>query len=229
MEQNEGFIDRIINSLKYTVSDAGALLWGGVVAFLCMFIVGIPFLLGYTTRCGREVLKGNNRLPAWNNLDELVKDGVMVIVIMAFFALIMGLLFVLTLPFFIAGGIYDSFALTAIGIFLLMPTIAVGIVLSMLIPAAWIEYAVTGDLVRAINPINALRIAAANPIGFIVALIATIIVSVILAIPSVFVVTAPWVTFIGYTSSAYIYARFYQQTMEAAPFTGTGGHAAATV
>jgi hypothetical protein len=57
MEQNEGYIDMIINSLKYTISDASALFWGGIAALGSMLLIGLPFLFGYITQCG-EVLRG---------------------------------------------------------------------------------------------------------------------------------------------------------------------------
>ena len=92
-----------------------------------------------------------------------------------------------------------------------------------------VEYAVTGDLVKAINPVSALRLAAKNPMAYLGAVIATIIVEIVLSIPSVLVVTIPWTTFAGYASASYIYAWFYRQTNMAVPAARTSGPTAAAV
>lgn len=229
MEQNEGYIDMIINSLKYTVSDAGALFWGGIAALGTMLLIGLPFLFGYITQCGREVLRGNSRLPAWDNLGGTFKDGIFVLLIMIVFGLISGLLYVIVVPFIIIGAIAGSDLLLFAGILMLLPAIAISIIASLLMPAAWIEYAVTGDLIKAINPVRALRLAAMNPLAYLGAVIATIIVQIVLSIPSLLIVTIPWTTFAGYASAAYIYAWFYRQTATTAPATMASGPAAATV
>jgi hypothetical protein len=229
MEQDEGFIETIINSLKYSVSDTGAFLWGGVAALLGSILVGVPFLFGYVTRCGREVLRGNSRLPAWDNLGELFKDGIMVIVIMAFYGLICGLMYLLIVPFFVAGAILGSDALLAAGMLMLAPALLISFAIGLLVPAAWVEYAVTGDVFRALNPVNALRLAAANPPGYIVAAVTIAIIQVILFFPSLLTITVPWVGFIGYASSAYIYARYYQRTMATPAAPRTNGAATAAV
>jgi len=96
-------------------------------------------------------------------------------------------------------------------------------------PAAWVQYAVTGNLIQALNPINALRLAAKNPIAYLGAVVATLIVQVILSIPATLIITVPWTSFVGYTSSAYIYAWFYRQTTVAAPVMKTDGPAPAAV
>lgn len=229
MEQNENYIDMIINSLKYAISDVGALLWGGVAVLGSMLLIGLPFLFGYITQCGRSVLQGNNKLPAWDNLGGKFTDGIMILIVMLVFGLISGLLYVLVMPFIVVGAIIESELLLFAGILMLLPAIAISAIVSLLMPAAWVEYAVTGDLVRAINPICALRLAARNPIAYIGAVIATMIINALLSIPAALVVTVPWTTFIGYASAAYVYAWFYRQTNPAVPVAGTSGPAAAAV
>ncbi len=229
MEQNENYLDMIINSLKYSVSDLNALFWGGIATLASMILIGIPFLFGYITRSGREVLRGNNKLPTWDNLGEAFKDGIMIILVMLFFGLISGILYVFIVPFFVIGAITGNDAMLAAGLFMLLPAIVITLVTCLLMPAAWITYAVTGDLFKALNPINALRLAAKNPIAYIAAVVATLIVQIVLSIPDVLIITVPWTSFAGYTSSAYIYAWFYKQTTTAAPVHKTNGPAPAAV
>ncbi len=217
MEQNEGYIDMIINSMKYAISDVGALFWGGIAALGSMLLIGLPFLFGYITQCGREVLRGNSKFPAWDNLGGKFGDGIMVLVIMLVFGLISCLLYVLVVPFIVIGAIAGSDLLLFAGILMLLPAMAISVIVSLLMPAAWVEYAVTGDLVKAINPVSALRLAAKNPLAYLGAVVATIIVEIVLSIPAVLVVTIPWTTFAGYASAAYIYAWFYRQTNMACP------------
>lgn len=229
MEQNENYLDMIINSLKYSVSDLGALFWGGIAALGSMILIGLPFLFGYITRCGREVLRGNDKLPAWDNLGDVFKDGIMVILVAVLFALISGILYVFIVPFFVVGIIVESEALIIISLFMLLPAIVISFVLSLLMPAAWVQYAVTGDLIKALNPINALRLAAKNPLAYIAAVIAAFIVQVVMSIPAVLIITIPWTSFASYAASAYIYAWFYRQTNEIAPILKTSGPAPAAV
>jgi Protein of unknown function (DUF4013) len=229
MEQNENYLDMIINSLKYAVSDLNALFWGGIAALGSMILIGIPFLFGYITRSGREVLRGNYKLPAWDNLGEAFKDGIMIILVMLFFGLISAILYVFVVPFFVIGAITGNDAMIAAGLFMLLPAIVITLVTCLLMPAAWITYAVTGDLFKALNPINALRLAARNPLAYIAAVVATLIVQILLSILNVLVITIPWTSFAGYASSAYIYAWFYKQTTTAAPVQQNNGSTPAAV
>jgi hypothetical protein len=189
----------------------------------------MPFLFGYVTRCGREVLRGNSKLPTWDNLGGAFKDGIMIILVMLFFGLISGILYVFIVPFFVVGAITGNGAMIAAGLFMLLPAIVISIVVSLLMPAAWIQYAVTGDVFKALNPINALRLAAKNPLAYIGAVVATSIVQLVLSIPSVLIITVPWTSFAGYAASAYIYAWFYRQTTTDAPVAKTSGPAPAAV
>ena len=227
MEENENYFDMIINSLKYSVSDLNALFWGGIAALGSMILIGLPFLFGYITRCGREVLRGNSKLPIWDNLGEAFRDGIMIILGLLFFGLISGIMYVFIVPFFVIGVITDNGMMIVAGLFMLLPAIVISFILCLLMPAAWVNYAVTGDVFKALNPINALRLAAKNPLAYAGAVIATLIVQVVLSIPAVLIMTIPWTSFAGYTSSAYIYAWFYKQTTAVAPVLKTNDSAPA--
>jgi hypothetical protein len=229
MEQNENYVDMIINSLKYSVSDLNALFWGGIAALGSMILIGLPFLFGYVIRSGREVIKGNGKLPDWDNLGDVFKDGIMIILVAIFFALISGILYVFIVPFFVIGVITGNGVLIITTLFMLLPAIVISLVLCLLMPAACVQYAVTGNLLTALNPINALRMAAKNPLAYLGAVVATMIVQIILSIPAVLIVTIPWTSFAGYTASAYIYAWFYKQTTAAAPVIKTSGLTTAAV
>lgn len=212
--ENEGFIDTMINSIKYSVSDMGSLFWGGFMGLMCMILVGIPFMLGYTIRCFQNLLKGENKLPRWDDWGTMLKDGIMAIVISFVYALIGGILYVLVMPFFVAGDILDSNILLIMGVIVAVPVILIEVALSLLVYLSWMEYAVSGDLVRAINPVRGLKLIAANPLGYILVLVALFITGIIISIPSVLIITIPWVMFATYVASAYIYARFYQNTVK---------------
>ena len=212
--EKEGFIDTMANSVKYGISDLRSLLWGCIVALLCMVLVGIPFMLGYITRCGRYLLKGDNKLPPWDDLGEMLKDGIIVIAIGIVYALIGGLLYVMVMPFFVAGGIFDSNILIILGVIVAIPVILVEIALSMLFYLSWMEYAASGNLAKAINPVHGLKLIAANPMGYLFALVSIFIIGIVLSIPSMLIITLPWVAFATYVANAYIYTRFYQGTVK---------------
>lgn len=212
--EKEGFIDTMANSVKYGISDIRSLLWGCIVALLCMVLIGIPFMLGYITRCGRYLLNGDNKLPPWDDLGGMLKDGIIVLAIGIVYALIGGLLYVLVMPFFIAGGIFDSNILLILGVIVAIPVILLEIALSLLFYLSWMEYAVSGNLVKAINPVRGLKLIAANPMGYILALVSIFLIGIVLSIPSVLIITIPWVAFATYVANAYIYTRFYQGTVK---------------
>lgn len=212
MQQNEGFFDLIINSLKYSVSNVSALLIGGLVVILSSVLIGLPFLLGYVTRCGRQILKGNNVMPEWEGIGELFKDGMMVLAIGLLYALITGLLYAFATVFLTFGDLAGSDILVALGILIFIPSVIVAIVLGLLFYLSWVVYAVTGDIMKALNPVNGLKLGLKNPIGYIIALIATWIIGLILFFPGLLIVTSPWLGIISATTGAYIYARYYQKT-----------------
>lgn len=81
VEEKDGTLDILINSLRYPFTNIGSSILGGFVFLFSFILVGIPFLLGYWVRIGREILKQNETLPAWNNLEELFSDGIRAFII----------------------------------------------------------------------------------------------------------------------------------------------------
>lgn len=217
MEQNEGFIDIIVNSLKYGVSDLKSLFIGGLVAILSCILIGLPFLYGYITRCGRELLKGNNKMPEWENAGELFSDGLKILVIAIAYALVSLILYCGASAVIAIGFIFNIPAFIISGYILFAIAFLIAIVLGLTFNLSWIIYAVTGSFKKAINPINGIKLAITNPLWFIAVLVITWIVGIIIIFPSLLIITIPWMIFIYYISCTYAYTRFYQKTIQ----TGT--------
>ncbi|MCD1295859.1 hypothetical protein CUJ83_12720 [Methanocella sp. CWC-04] len=213
MEQNEGFIDAMVNSIKYGVSDLGAFLIGGLFTILSAFIIGIPFLLGYITRCGKELIKGNGKMPAWDDWGGLFKDGLVVILLAIVYALVIGLLYVLVCPLFIAGDIFNSNIMLAAGVIFLLPIMLIGGLLGLLFYLSWLVYAATGDLGKALNPLNGIKLFMTEPLGYIGVLVGTFLIGIFLSVLGAIVITAPWTGFLGTVSGAYLYVWFYKKAI----------------
>jgi len=80
-------VETFADALRYASSNVSALLVGGIVFFLSAFVVGLPFFLGYITRCMRETIEGNGILPEWNNIVDMFRDGIRMVVVFLAYAL----------------------------------------------------------------------------------------------------------------------------------------------
>ncbi len=67
------------------------ILFGGLFTFLSMFLVGIPFLVGYLLRMVKNGRTGDFiPLPEWDDMGELFKEGLMLSVVLIVYGLIAG-------------------------------------------------------------------------------------------------------------------------------------------
>lgn len=213
MDQNEGFVDTIINSIKYGLSNIGALLIGGIITIFAFFLIGLPFVLGYITKCIKSLLQGNNVMPDFEDIGMIAKDGIMVCILALVYGIVITCVMMVAYIPMIAGSIAESDALMFLGLLLFIPVFLVLFVLGLLFQISWIIYAATDSLGKAVNPITPLKLILANPIGFVIAFICTVIVGIASGIGGMFLITIPWVAFFGYAANAYIYTRFYQKTV----------------
>ncbi|MCD1294115.1 hypothetical protein CUJ83_03785 [Methanocella sp. CWC-04] len=219
MEQNEGFIDSVVNSFKYGLSNPASLLVGGLLFILSLAIIGIPFVLGYVTRCMRELLKGNKKMPDFDDVGELLKDGIFVTILFVIYGIVIFLIYLVALIPIILSDMADSNVLLIIGLVLLVPIMIIIILLGIMAYLVWVVYAATDDLGKAVNPLNSLKLILANPVGFLLLMVGIFIIGLISAFACIFIVTIPWVGFFQYVAYAYILTWFYKETMNTGKVT----------
>jgi hypothetical protein len=214
LEENEGFVDMIINSIKYGFSDVSALLIGGIMVILSYLVIGVLVLPGYYIKSVKELIGGNNKLPAFDDWGTLVKDSIIALIISVLYIIVIMVVYFIAVIPLIVGGNSNNNILMVIGILLMVFMIIAAVILSFMLYVSWVLYAASGDVVGSINPINVVSLILANPAGFILSLIATAIVAIVLIIPMLLIITIPWLTFANYAADTYIFTWFYKNAVK---------------
>jgi|GEM_PF-5710920 len=217
MAKRDELLETFINSLKYAFSNMSSLLVGGVVFFLSLFLIGLPFFLGYITRCMREVIDGNGVLPEWDNIMGLVPDGVRMVTV--FLAYALAYLVIIALPaipvliFQRLGMPYMVLLSTAV---LLLTMGVVASVFCVVFFASWILYATHGSVKAALRPHNIRDLISRNPTGYFIVLIASVAVMAIGSVSALIVFIIPWVAFTTCVAITFIYSKYYQANIKIA-------------
>ncbi len=213
-----GRVECSIKSLKYSLSDMDLVFWGGISVMLSYALVGFPLLFGYLSRCLREVMKGNSKLPPFDRKREMAFDGLKVSLIGLEYLALTGLLFWVTSPLFNLPGIgamITDFSgtvnwLAANNLGLVLPTIIHGFIFGVFFNNAWLRYVVTGKLLSSLNPFAVLRWIFTYPEMIFNNMLTTGLAGLVLAVPGLFVVMVPWLTFVGFATNAYIRGESYE-------------------
>jgi hypothetical protein len=217
MVKNDDFLETFLDSLKYAFSNMSALLVGGIVFFLSLIVIGLPFFLGYITRCMRQIMAGDGVLPEWENVTGMFRDGIrMVIVFLAYaamFAVVIALPAIPVLVFSYLNMRYMVLLSTAA----LILTMAVMLsVFAIVFFASWVLYASYGSVRIALSPRRIKQLISLNPVGYMIALLASVAVMAVGSISALLLVIIPWVAFAACAAITFIYAKYYQNTMKSA-------------
>lgn len=165
-----------------------------LVYFLSFFIPLLPFLvaMGYTARLVRAVVNGESpRMPAWNDWESMLKDGLILIgvrliyimpLLVIFFPLFLGITF---LPLWIESSGNANELLTVIfftltGAFMLF-IVPLSLAIGIIIPAAEIHAVVNNDFSAGIRIRAWWPIFRTNWIGFLLAYLIAMAGSIILS------------------------------------------------
>ncbi|AFC99097.1 hypothetical protein Mtc_0326 [Methanocella conradii HZ254] len=217
MPRNDDLLETFIGSLKYASSSISALLIGGIVFFLAMFLVGLPFFLGYITKCMREAIDGNGVLPEWGDIAGMLRDGVrMLVVFMAYALAYLVIVSLTTIPLFVfqkLGMPYMAF-LSTIALLLTMAVVAGAF--SIIFFASWVLYATSGSVSAALSPQKIRRLISLNPAGYLTALLASLAIMAAASASALLVIVIPWVAFTASTAISFIYSKYYQSAMKMA-------------
>jgi hypothetical protein len=180
-----------------------------------MFLVGMPFFLGYITRCMREVIDGNGVLPEWDNIMAMFRDGLhMLSLFLAYALAYIVIVSVPALPIFIFQQLNLPYMVLLSTALLILAMAVVASVFCVVFFASWMLYATGGSIRAALRPSSIRTLISMNPSGYFIALLASIIVMVIGSASGLLVVTIPWAAFFAFVAIAFIYSKYYQTTMK---------------
>jgi hypothetical protein len=235
MEGESGF-EILTGALVYPFTNGRRLFAGGLVGLLYFIFIGIPFLLGYQVRCGRNILEGNDDLPGWEDIDKIFLDGILAIIIVLLYGIVTaiivyGLFFVL-----LFAGIleFEGTALLLFLIFTFIVDMIVAIPLGILSQISLMNFIYTEELGTGLNPLNSLRLLLSRPFEFLKAIIVEIVAIIILYVPYfvVFVAAAfvgqncggclimliaflsiGWMVFIQNSVHIYIWTKFFARVV----------------
>ena len=215
MVKNDDLIETFINSLRYAFSNMSSLLFGGIVFFLAMFLVGLPFFLGYITRCMREAIDGNGVLPEWNNIVGMFRDGLHMFSLFLAYALAYIVIVSLpALPIFIFQQLNMPYMVILSTAVLVLTMAVVASVFCVVFFASWLLYATGGSVRAALQPSRIRELISMNPSGYFIALLAAIAIMALGSASALLVLTIPWAAFIAFVAISFIYSKYYQTTMK---------------
>ena len=135
------------------------ILIGGVISLLSVLLIPIPIVLGYQVEAMRRAGEGDDRLPAWDDWGGFFVKGIIAIVVQLVYALPVLLLACCMLAGLGSAGAFDSRnagqslsqGMTAFTICLVCLMIPLGILASIIAPAATYRYVERGDIGAAFN------------------------------------------------------------------------------
>ncbi len=217
MVKNDDLIETFINSLKYAFSNMSSLLFGGIVFFLAMFMVGLPFFLGYITRCMREVVRGNGVLPEWDNIMGMFSDGLKMLSLFLAYALAYIVIVSLpALPIFIFQQLNMPYMVLLSTTALLMTMAVAAGVFCVVFFASWMLYATGGSIGAALRPSRIKKLISMNLTGYFIALLASVAIMAIGSASAMLGLTIPWAAFTAFVAISFFYSKYYQPTMKMA-------------
>jgi len=227
---------------RYALSNMTSLFIGGIVMALSFAVIGLPFFLGYVTRCMREIVRGNGVLPEWDEIGQMFVDGLRMALIFVTYALLYLLVVAIPAIPVMVFSYLNMTILLPISALLLVVTMGVAFALfAVVFFASWVLYASTGSVKKAIDVKKVAGFVRYNPAGFVVAIISSAIIAgigLIVTTPGFLVaiissatatgigfivtalslfVTIPWVLFTISVAVTFIYAKFYQDTAKLQP------------
>lgn len=213
MPRND-LLETIADALKYASSNISALLVGGIVFFLSAFAVGLPFFLGYITRCMREAIGGNGILPEWNNIVDMFWDGLrMVVVFLAYALAYLVVISLVALSVFIFQALNMPFMVLLSTIALVVTMSVTAVVFCVVFFASWVLYATCGSVRVALTPGRIRGLISLDPKGYLTTLIASVAIIAIGSVSALLVVIIPWVGFAAFSAISFNYSKYYQTTL----------------
>jgi hypothetical protein len=205
----------------------GRIIIGGVLAILSILVIPAFVLFGYLVEVARDTIGGGNEPPEFANWGELLKDGLIAIIISLVYSavpvVVIGGISAVLLGGGSAvggdgGGILAGFGI--LSIFLLIP---IFFLIYYIVPAAISAYA-DQDSIGAAFSLNRLKPVLLSS-SYVVAVLFPIIIGVaiqvataVLAITVVGLVLVPFLQFYGNVAVFRMFGNAYQESTNAGPY-----------
>jgi len=218
MARNYDLLETILMAGKYALSNLASLLVGGIVVALSFLVIGLPFFLGYVTRCMREIVRGNGVLPEWDEIGQMFVDGLrMTLVFIGYAVLYVLIVLIPGIPVIVFSYTNMTFLLLVSTIVLVITMAIVAAIFAVVFFASWVLYASTGSVRKAVNIRKVIGFIMYNPEGFLVAIASSAAIAAIGVVAMALFVTIPWALFTMSVAVTFIYAKFYQDTAKLQP------------
>ncbi|HUL61800.1 MAG TPA: DUF4013 domain-containing protein [Methanocella sp.] len=215
MARSDDLPNMVLSAAKYAFSNLTALLIGGIVIALSFLVIGLPFFLGYITRCMKEIVKGNGVMPEWDEIGQMFVDGIRMTGVFLVYLIVFAAIMLVPIVPLVVFGLLNVAILTifSTAVVALVGTV-VACALGILFFASWIIYANTGSVRKAITARKLIEFVASDPHRYLETLIASAAVALGGVIAMSLFVTIPWALFVICTAMTFIYSKFYQDTMK---------------
>lgn len=215
MVRNDDLLDTILSAARYASSNMTSLLVGGIVIALSFLVIGLPFFLGYITRCMREIVRGNGVMPEWDDIGQMFVDGLKMTVVFFTYVFIYGILAIVPAIPVVIFYYMNAVLLLYLSIVVLALTMAIiASVFGVVFFASWAIYANTGSMRKAINVRKVIEFVSFNPSGYLIAIVASAAIAALGVIAMALFVTIPWAVFVVCAAMTFVYAKFYQNTLK---------------
>lgn len=215
MARNDDLLNTALSAARYAFSNLTAILIGGIVIALSFLIIGLPFFLGYITRCMKEIVKGNGVMPEWDDIGLMFVDGIRMtgvfFVYLGIYVLVVLVPLVPAIVFNLAN--IQILALVSTAVLAVTATV-VACMLTIAFFGSWIIYANTGSVRKAITVRKIFEFVSSDPHRYVEALVASGAVALAGAATMTLFVTIPWAIFVICAALTFIYSKFYQDTMK---------------
>lgn len=170
MENRESAVIILLKSIIYPFGSLATLLIGWLVGLCCFILIGVPMLLGYVVKCGRNILEGNDRLPGWGPYNELFTPGIWAFIILFIFNVV---IFVISFIIGTVIGLFVDSSAYSLDLYLVTLTLKGIIIMIITLPLTILEeiallvYIDTGNVSRALKPDNGIKVFMLGPLEFI--------------------------------------------------------------
>lgn len=188
-------VSSVIISLVYNITVAIPLIVIGVIAF-SLFILGRIVFTGYIIRVNQQILKGKYKeVPAWGKF----KDNLIMGLYMLLVSIVVSIVIIPISMIFSFLGLFGEILLFILSVYIAL----------FVTPLMQIQLAETEKLGKALNIIRIHKIIFKNLEEYLLVTLQVILIGIILAIASIFVITVIITIPMMIYSTQYLYARFY--------------------
>lgn len=194
---------------------------GGVFGLLSIFLVGLPFVMGYQLEVIRRVIRGDPELlPDWDNLGEKFVQGLVLLVIMAIWLIPTWIVTCVQLGITIPFQDNRDYAglITAVSLCATCLNVLWALVVSFFSPAIFTRYAVTGQFASGFQFGEIWRFTTKNFVNVLIAVLLTWVAGIISSFGVILCVVGAFLTwFWSLLVEGHLFGQVYRLAQERPP------------